>query len=355
MAEFAEEDAPAPRIGWSPSTSSGPRTAPSSPTRSCEAVAWTSVHASRQRPRLWRPVLEACGATEERIAANSSRPSRPATPVAQAPAPRRATPRPRRCPPRPSPGSLAGGAGSARVQRRRAPRARLAELRLGAGRRRPPTRGGGLSRGPEQMATAVRRLAIASTIAGHAERAVTALEDAIDDVEPNDRDFVTARRRDLDARRAGRTRNPGPGGDGWSAAPRVSTGRRPASAWFSPASPARARGQRDGARSGCPPRGALADGRFAEISRPAWSVWDSFDLSIGLIAAESLTSPRRTSDRCSSAEAQAAILVCGLPDGFRRGLVALRAAGDGRSGRTDGTRGSHVAPDPARGSVRSPR
>ena len=43
-----------------------------------------------------------------------------------------------------------------------------------------------LSRGPEQMATAVRRLAIASTIAGHAERAVTALEDASDVVEPND-------------------------------------------------------------------------------------------------------------------------------------------------------------------------
>ena len=198
-----------------------------------------------------------------------------------------------------------------------------------------------LTRGPEPMATAVRRLAITSTIAGHAERAVRGARGR-DRCRRTERSGAraTARRRNLDARRAGGTRNPGPGGrDGWSAVPRVSTGGRAGSASLSPVSPACARGPARRAREAAAHlEGALADEQFAGDQQAGLvGLGLSFDLSIGLIAAESLDlAETYIGQMLATAEAQAAILSVAYLTA-RRGLVALRrgavatAEADGRT------------------------
>ena len=243
--------------------------------------AWTSVPRARQRPRPWRPDprgMRRDGGTDRR------------------PARRGRADRRRRSGRAPAPGGerpAARGAPAAAVAwltralaEPPAPESSAdvllelgsAELRLGAPGGVPHLREAvELSRGPEQMATAVRRLAIASTIAGHAERAVTALE-----TRSTSSNRTIGSWRYCSKERSGRTpcrpdSKPGPGRrDGWSAAPRVSAGRRPAHASFSPASPAHARGPAKRRAKRLPTwRVRLPTGGSREISRPAWSVSDS--------------------------------------------------------------------------------
>ena len=190
------------------------------------------------------------------------------------------------------------------------------------------------------MATAVRRLAIASTIAGHAERAVTALENAIDVVEPNDRELALLLEGEIwthavqagletRARAARRLERCSEGLDGSTPGARLV---------LASLASTRSRASETAREAAAHLEGALADGRFAGDQQAGLvGLGLSFDLSIGLIAAESLDlAEAYIGQMLASAEAQAAILSVAYLTA-RRGLVALRrgavatAEADGRT------------------------
>lgn len=289
-------------------------------------------------------VLEACGAAEERIAAQlvEAEPTGDAGRVAVL----------RRV----ASDALARGAPAAAVASLAralaeppAPESRAdvllelgsAELRLGAPGGVPHLREAvGLSRGPKQMATAVRQLAIASTIAGHAERAVTALEDAIDVVQPNDRElglllegeiWTHAVQAGLEtrARAARRLERCSEGLDGSTPGERLV---------LASLASTRSRASETAREAAAHLEGALADGRFVGDQQAGLvGLGLSFDLSIGLIAAESLDlAEAYIGQMLAIAGAQAAILSVAYLTA-RRGLVALRrgavatAEADGRT------------------------
>ena len=283
-------------------------------------------------------VLEACGATEERIAAQlvEAEPTGDAGRVALL----------RRV----ASDALARGAPAAAVASLTRALAEpppsessadvllelgSAELRLGAPGGVPHLREAvELSRGPEQMATAVRRLAIASTLAGHAERAVTALEDAIDVVEPNDRElglllegeiWTHAVQAGLEtrARAARRLERCSEGLDGSMPGERLV---------LASLASMRSRASETAREAAAHLEGALADGRFVGDQQAGLvGLGLSFDLSIGLIAAESLDlAEAYIGQMLASRRGPGGDPVCGLPDGPSGiGCLAARGGGDG--------------------------
>ena len=162
------------------------------------------------------------------------------------------------------------------------------------------------------MATAVRRLAIASTIAGHAERAVTAIEDAIDVLGPNGRELALLLEGEIwthavqagletRVRAARRLERCSDGLDGSTPGERLV---------LASLASARARASETAREAAALLEGALADGRFVGDQQAGLvGLGLSFDLSIGLIAAESLDlAEAYIGQMLASAEAQAAIL-----------------------------------------------
>ena len=292
---LTERGWPPPPTSWSPSTSSG------RPTRLefAHPIVREAVRAdigptrAGQRPRPWRPGPRSDAARRTNGSPpRSSRQSRPVTPSGSSScAASPGTRSPAAHPPLPSRGS--GGRWRSRHRPNPEPTVLVelgsAELRLGAREAVAHlTEAVELSQEPEQLATAARRLAIALTIAGDADRAVTVLERAIDVVEPS-----IGSSRCCSKGRSGRMRcrpgsRPAPGRrGGWSGTPRCSTGRRRASGWSSPASPSHARGPaRRRARPPPASNGVLADGRFVATSGPASSASGSPSTALGLIVAD---------------------------------------------------------------------
>ena len=217
-----------------------------------------------------------------------------------------------------------------------------AELRLGARAASTHlTEAVELSRDPEQLAIAARRLAIALTLAGDAERAVTAIEAAIDVVEPDHRELALLLEGEIWTHTLqAEPRHPRSGGaSGWNATPRGSTARRPAQRLvLASLASRRAPGQRHGGRGRRPSRRRLADGRFVGDQQAGLvGLGLSFDLSLGLIAADALTLADAYVEQMLDERPGAGGDPGGrLPDGppgwvaLRRGAVAAAEA-DGRT------------------------
>jgi hypothetical protein len=216
-----------------------------------------------------------------------------------------------------------------------------AELRLGApGGVAHLTEAVGLSRGPEQLATAVRRLAIALTLAGSAELAVAAIEGAIEVVGPDSRELVLllegeiwthALQASLEtrARAAGRLARYAAGLDESTPGERLV---------LASLASTRARVSKTAHEAAGELEAVLGDGRFVADQRAGLvGLGLSFDLSIGLIEADALdVADAYIAQMHDSARAQAAILSVAYLTA-RRGLVALRrgavapAEADGRT------------------------
>jgi DNA-binding CsgD family transcriptional regulator len=216
-----------------------------------------------------------------------------------------------------------------------------AELRLGApGGVTHLTEAVELSRRPEQLATAVRRLAIALTLSGSAEQAVTAIEAAIDAVGPDDRELVLllegeiwthALQASLEtrARAARRLERYAAGLDGSTPGERLI---------LASLASTRARSSETAHEAAAQLEGVLADGRFVGDQQAGLvGLGLSFDLSIGLIEADALdVADAYLAQMLEGARAQAAILSVAYLTA-RRGLVALRrgvvapAEADGRT------------------------
>jgi DNA-binding CsgD family transcriptional regulator len=213
-----------------------------------------------------------------------------------------------------------------------------AELRLGA----PDgvthlTEAVALSRNPEQLTTAVRRLAIGLTISRRAEDAVTAIEAAIDIVRPADPESAlllegeiwTHASLDTRARAARRLERHADGLDG------STPGQRLVLASYACA---RASTSDTAQEAAAALQGALADGRIVgDQQEGVVGLGLSFDLALGLIAADALdVADIYLEQTLVSARAQAAIPVVAYLTG-RRGLLALRrgavaaAEADGRT------------------------
>ena len=290
-------------------------------------------------------ILAQCGATEERIAARSSRPRRQATPGGSSSCGRVA----REAIDRGAPaaavawlGRRAGGAAVALGQGGAADRARFCRAAPRcAGRRQSPHRGGRAESGPgtvdDRRSSVGRRadhLGARRNAPSRRSRRRSTTSDRTSGSWPC-----------CSRERSGRTRckpasTPAPGRrGGWSATPRDSTGRPRANAWCWPSLRQYARpGQRQRARRGRPSRGVLADGRFVGDQQTGIvGLGLSFDLSLGLIAADALdAADAYVEQMLESARAQAAIVSVAYLTG-RRGLIALRrgavaaAEADGRT------------------------
>jgi DNA-binding CsgD family transcriptional regulator len=203
-----------------------------------------------------------------------------------------------------------------------------AEVRLGApGAVTHLTEAVELSGRPEQLATAVRRLAIALTLVGSAEQAVTAIEAAVDVVGPDDRELAlllegeiwthalqaSLETRDHAARRLER----------YAAGLHGSTpGERLILASLAST---RARASKTAHEAAAQLESVLADGRFVGDQQAGLvGLGLAFDLSIGLIEADALdVADAYVAQMLDSARAQAAILSVAYLTA-RRGLVALR-------------------------------
>ncbi len=216
-----------------------------------------------------------------------------------------------------------------------------AELRLGAPGGVPHlTEAVALSRDPEQLTIAVRRLAVALTLAGHAERAVTAIEAAIDDVGSDHPElslllegeiWTHALQAGLEtrARAARRLERHAAGLDGSTPGQRLV---------LASLASTRARASDTAEEAAAHLEGALADGRFVGDQQAGIvGLGLSFDLSLGLIAAGALDAADTYVEQVlESARAQAAIVSVAYLTG-RRGLIALRrgavaaAEADGRT------------------------
>jgi DNA-binding CsgD family transcriptional regulator len=216
-----------------------------------------------------------------------------------------------------------------------------AELRLGA----PVavshlTEAVELSRDPEQLATAARRLAIALTLAGNPEHAVTALEAAIDVVGPGDSELVLLLEGEIwtHAVQAGletRTR----AARRLERCTEVLDGSTPGERLvLASLASTRARASETARDAAAHLESALADGRFVSDQQAGRvGLGLSFDLSLGLIAADALDVADAYLERMlTGAQAQAAILSVAYLTG-RRGLLALQrgnvaaAEADGRT------------------------
>jgi DNA-binding CsgD family transcriptional regulator len=203
-----------------------------------------------------------------------------------------------------------------------------AELRVGApGGVTHLTEAVELSRGPEQLTTAVRRLAIALTLSGRAEDAVAAIEGAIEVVGTDDRELVLllegeiwthALQASLEtrARAARRLARYVAGIDGSTPGERLV---------LASLASTRARASETALEAAGELEAVLSDGRFAGDQQAGLvGLGLSFDLSIGLIEAEALdVADAYLAQMLDSARAQAAILSVAYLTA-RRGLVALR-------------------------------
>ena len=190
------------------------------------------------------------------------------------------------------------------------------------------------------MTIAVRRLAVALTISGHAERAVAAIEAAIDDVGSDHPElslllegeiWTHALQAGLEtrARAARRLERHAEGLDGSTPGQRLV---------LASLASTRARASDTAEDAAAHLEGALADGRFVGDQQAGIvGLGLSFDLSLGLIAAGALDAADAYVEQVlESARAQAAIVSVAYLTG-RRGLIALRrgavaaAEADGRT------------------------